>query len=73
MSKDSVRDMALFMVEVVTYAGDVVEETLGPFSQLQAGKVASAYAGLPKVYPAIRRATAAEQEAAVASLRKVVP
>lgn len=73
MSKDSLVAIPVFMVEVVAYDGDVVEQTLGPFSQHLAGKVASEYAGLPDVYPAIRRATEAELEAAPPRLRKVVP
>jgi hypothetical protein len=72
MSKDSLRTLPLFMVEVVRYADDGVEQTLGPYNQVYAGVVASEYGGLPNVYPAIRRATETELEALPARLRKVV-
>lgn len=71
MSRDSVQTLAMFMVEVVTYVGDLVVETRGPLSQLQAGRVATEYHGSTKVYPAIRRATAGELEALPAPSRKV--
>lgn len=71
MSKDSLRTLPLFMVEVVRYADDVVEETLGPYNQVYAGKVASEYAGLPTAYPAIRRATETELEVLPGRFRKV--
>jgi hypothetical protein len=71
MSKNSTDTLPLFMVEVVAYAGDVVVECRGPFSQLQAGRVAREFEGSTKVYPAIRRATAGELEALPRRLRKV--
>jgi len=61
MSSDYLIHVPLFMVEILTFDGDVVERTFGPLSQIRAGLVAEQYHGSSRVYPAIRRATEAER------------